>query len=264
MKKILILIAYVSFITACGNKPKVFEVSGKITNATNKKVLLQYLIWGAERPIVVDSTSLQKDGSFILSTAYGKEESMYELVFDSSKTVLIINDNEKVLLTLDVTNYKSYTINGSKASTALHELLNDYSIQYLKLVSLMQQADTIQHSLATDSTKTVVRLEKDRQLQKVNELVTTAFKNTTSPALQCYLMAKAFATMPISQIQQLNNVAVTQHANHSGLVFLKSIILKEVEKQKTTEMTNLKRQRDSIMRIDTFKKPIRIVDTIVK
>ena len=264
MKKILLLIAFGSFITACGNKRKLFEVGGKITNATNKKILLQYLVWGAERPTVVDSSSLQKDGSFILSTAYGKEESMYELIFDSTKTLLLINDNEKILLTLDVNNYKHYTVNGSKASTALHEFLDDYRVQYLELVSLMQQADTIQNSLATDSTKTVVKLEKENELQKVNGLITTTFKNTSSPALQYYLTAKAFATMPIRQIQQLNNVAVAQHATHSGLAFLKSIITKEIEKQKTFELANLKRQKDSVMRMDTLKKSIRDIDTTAK
>ena len=263
MKKILFIIGFLALISACGNKRKVFEVSGKITNATSKKVYLQYLVWGAERPIIVDSTSLQKDGSFILSTAYGKEESMYELVIENAPSVLLINDNEKVFLNLDLNNYKTYITNGSDASTSLHTFLNSYSIEYPKLIGLMQQADTIQNSLATDSTKTVVRLEKENQLQKVNNVITTAFKNTTSPALQYYLTAKAFPTLPLPQIQQLNSVAIGQHPNHSGLAFLKSVINKQIEKQKVIEVAEIKRRKDSIINsLDTLKKLV--VDSLKK
>lgn len=255
MKKILIIIGLVTLISACSNKRKVFVVSGKITNSASKKVYLQYLVWGAERPIVVDSTSLQKDGSFTLSTAYGNEESMYELVIQNAPSVLLINDNEKVFLNLDLNNYKNYITNSSDASTSLHTFLNSYSTEYPKLIGLIQQLDTIQNKPISDSIKTVVRLEKENQLQKVNGVITTAFKNTTSPALQYYLIAKAFATLPLPQIQQLNSVAIGQHPNHSGLAFLKSVIAKELAKQKATEIAELKRKKDSITNsLDTLKK----------
>ncbi len=259
MKKLIIAISFITLISACGNKRKVFEVSGKITNSVSRKVCLQYLVWGAERPIVVDSNSLQKDGSFILSTAYGKEESLYELVIQDAPSVLLINDNEKVFLNLDLNNYKNYITNGSDASASLHMFLNSYSTEYPKLVGLIQQFDTIQNKPISDSIKTVVRLEKENQLQKVNGIITTAFKNTTSPALQYYLTAKAFATLPLPQIQQLNTVAINQHPNHSGLAFLKSVIIKQMtianEKQKVIELADLKRKKDSIKTsLDTLKK----------
>lgn len=253
--KILIIIGFIALISACSNKRKVFEVSGKITNSVSKKVHLQYLVWGADRPIIVDSTSLQKDGSFILSTTYGKEESLYELVIQDASNVLLINDNEKVFLNLDLNNYKTYITNGSDASTSLHTFLNTYNTEYPKLIGLIQQFDTIQNKPISDSIKTVVRLQKENQLQKVNGVITSAFKNTTSPALQYYLTAKAFATLPLPQILQLNSVAIGQHPNHSGLTFLKSVITKELAKQKAIDETELKRKKDSITnRLDTLKK----------
>lgn len=260
MKQLLIVISFINIVTACNDKHRLFEVSGKITNTSAKKVYLQYLVWGAAQPIVVDSMSLQKDGNFELSTAYGKEESMYELVFDTATSLLLINDNEKVFVNIDRNNFKKYIINGSTASSNLHEFLNNYSMVYPTMLATNQRFDTIANEKNIgDSIKTVVRLEKDRQLQKINTIITNAFKNTNSPALQYYLIAKAFATAPLQQIQQLNTVAIGQHPNHSGLAFLKSVIAKELAKE-TIKQLALKRQADSIkIKNDSLNK--RIIDT---
>lgn len=261
MKKLLLLLTFITIVTACNNKRKLFEVSGKITNSTAKKVYLQYLVWGAEKPIVVDSISLQKDGSFMLSTAYGNEESIYELVFDSTTSVLLINDNPKVLVTIDKNNFKQYAVNGSKASAALHDFLNNYSNVYLQLLATSQRLDTIAlEKGVTDSIKTVIKLEKEQQLQNVNTTITNTFKNTNSPALQYYLIAKAFATMPLSQIQELATVASTQNNSHSGLAFIKSIVTKQVEKEKNALQAIEKQLKDSIARAqkDSLAKQIKI------
>jgi hypothetical protein len=224
------------------------------------------LVWGAERPIVVDSISLQKDGSFILSTAYGKEESIYELTFDTTASVLLINDGKKVFVNIDKNNFKSYVVNGSKASKDLHEFLNNYSIAYPPLVATSIRLDTITNEKPTDSIVSVVKLDKAQQLQNVNTTITNAFKNTVSPAFRYYLIAKAFATMPITQIQELSAVATTQQPSHSGLAFIKSIVTKEIEKQKASANAAEKQRRDkrdSILKatiIDTNKQIIK--DTI--
>ncbi|MDI9365711.1 MAG: DUF4369 domain-containing protein [Flavobacterium sp.] len=248
MKQLLIVISFISIVTACNNKHKLFEVSGKITNSTAKKVYLQYLVWGAEKPIVVDSISLQKDGNFVLSTAYGNEESMYELVFDTTAaSVILINDNSKVLVKIDMQNFKQYTVYGSKASAALHDFLNNYSNAYPQLLATSQILDTIAlEKSVPDSIKTVVKLEKEQQLQKVNTTITSAFKNTNSPALQYYLIAKAFATMPLSQIQELTTVASSQNSSHSGLAFIKLIVSKQVDKEKAAQQAIEKHQKDSL------------------
>jgi hypothetical protein len=267
MKKLILILTLISIVTACNNKRKLFEVSGKITNSTAKKVYLQYLVWGAEKPIVVDSISLQKDGSFMLSTAYGNEESMYELVFDSTASVLLINDNPKVLVNIDKNNFKNYVVNGSKASAALHDFLNNYSNAYPQLLATSQRLDTIAlEKGVTDSIKTVVKLEKEQQLQKVNTTITNAFKNTNSPALQYYLIAKAFATMPLSQIQELATVASSQNSSHSGLAFIKSIITKQIDKEKAAKQAIEKQLKDSltIVQKDSLARQIQLDSSATK
>ncbi|MFC4233451.1 DUF4369 domain-containing protein [Parasediminibacterium paludis] len=267
MRKLLIIIGLISVVASCNNKRKLFEVSGKITNSTARKVYLQYLVWGAEKPIVVDSISLQKDGSFVLSTAYGNEESIYELVFDTTASVLLINDNPKLFVNIDKQNFKQYSINGSKASIALHDFLNEYSNAYPKLLATSQRLDTIASEKGiTDSIKTVVKLEKAQQLEKVNTTITNAFKNTNSPALQYYLVAKAFATMPLSQIQELATIANTQHTSHSGLAFIKSIINKQVEKEKAARQAIEKEKQDTIAarKRDSAQQKVKIDSTIGK
>jgi hypothetical protein len=261
MRKLLIFIGLISVVAACNNKRKLFEVSGKITNSAAKKVYLQYLVWGAEKPIVVDSISLQKDGSFVLSTAYGNEESIYELVFDTTASVLLINDNPKLFVNIDKQNFKQYSINGSKASIALHNFLNNYSNAYPQLLTTSQRLDTIASEKGiTDSIKTVVKLEKAQQLEQVNTTITSAFRNTNSPALQYYLIAKAFATMPLSQIQELVIVASSQNSSHSGLAFIKSIVNKQVEKEKAVQQAIAKQQKDSLVLVkkDSLTKQLKL------
>lgn len=261
MKQLLIVISLISVVTACNNKRKLFEVSGKITNSTAKKAYLQYLVWGAEKPIVVDSISLQKDSSFMLSTAYGNEESMYELVFDTTTSVLLINDNPKLLVSIDKQNFKQYTVNGSKASATLNDFLNNYSLAYPQLLAISQRLDTIALEKGiTDSIKTVATLEKDRYLQKINNIITNAFKNTNSPALKYYLIAKAFSTLPLAQIQELATIASEQHNTHSGLAFIKSIVNKQAEKEKAVTIAIEKQQKDSIVTIqkDSLTKKIQV------
>jgi Domain of unknown function (DUF4369) len=267
MKKLLIIISLIYLATACSNKRKLFEVSGKITNSTAKKVYLQYLVWGAENPIVVDSISLQKDGNFMLSTAYGNEESMYELAFDTTASILLINDNPKVFVNIDKNNFKNYVVNGSKASAALHNFLNNYSNTYPQLLATSQRLDTITLEKGiTDSIKTVVKLEKEQQLQKVNTSITNAFKNTNSPALQYYLIAKAFATMPLSQIQELATVASSQNNSHSGLAFIKSIVTKQIDKEKTALQAIEKQQKDSLAMVqkDSLARQIQLDSSATK
>lgn len=264
MKKLIIILTLISIVTACNNKRKLFEVSGKITNTSAKKVYLQYLVWGAESPIVVDSMSLQKDGSFILSTAYGNEESIYELTFDTTASVLLINDNSKVFVNIDKNNFKKYVVNGSKASTDLHEFLDNYSTTFSAFVATSLRLDTIANEKPTDSVLTVVKLEKEQQLQKVNTTITNAFKNTASPALRYYLIAKSFATMPISQTQELSTVASSQQPNHSGLAFIKSIVTKEVEKQKNIALAIEKQKRDSILKTTIIDSNKQIVKDTLK
>ncbi|MBC7652643.1 MAG: DUF4369 domain-containing protein, partial [Deinococcales bacterium] len=195
-------------------------------------------------------TSLQKDGSFILSTAYGKEESMYELLFDNKASILLINDNDKIFINIDNNNFKSYVVNGSKASSDMHNFLNNYSTIYPQLIGLSQRIDTINNELGSnDSVKTVAKLTKDHLLQKVNTNITNAFKNTNSPALQYYLIAKAFVTMPLAKIQELATIACEQHNTHSGLAFIKSIVYKQTEKEKAATVAIEKRLKDSLSTI---------------
>jgi ribulose 1,5-bisphosphate carboxylase large subunit-like protein len=155
-------------------------------------------------------------------------------------------------------------VNGSKASNSLHEFLNNYSIAFPALIATTKRLDTIKNEKPTDSILTVVNLEKEQQLQKVNATITNAFKNTTSPAFRYYLIAKAFATMPINQIKELSTVATSQQPNHSGLAFIKSIVTKETDKQKTIAIAAEKQRRDSILKTTIIDTSRRIIHDSVK
>ncbi len=236
-KQLLGFIAFIIILSSCKQGRDVFEVHGKITNATGNKVFLSILQPGIKQPLTVDSSTLQKDGSFVLKTLNPKQETLFTLSLENGTEVLLVSDNKKVFVNLDLNNYKSYTTNGSKASSVLHDFLKEYEVSYTKLVEVMKRYDTLK-TTDSDSLKTVVRAEKKESLNNVNDLLSLSIKNAGSPALQYYLIAKAFATMPLQQLEQLAVNAQSEFKSYTGFTLLQTIIKAQVAAQPKYELLN--------------------------
>lgn len=199
-----------------------FVISGKIDNAPSDKVYLEHLPFGGKEPVVVDSTTIKKDGQFELRSI-ANEEGIYGLAIDKGPEVLLINDNNGIRVKLDMNNFKSYTTDGSDASTKLHQFLDVYSKEYPKLTSLIKLDDSLRSTKITDSVATVLSSQEDAQLKKVNTVIHDAITNTSSPALRYYLIGKAYATMQPEEIKKLADASANDFKEHSGLAYLKTI-----------------------------------------
>ncbi|MDE3236913.1 MAG: AhpC/TSA family protein [Bacteroidota bacterium] len=211
-------------IVSCKEKKYgAFAVSGKIEHAPSDKVMLEELPFGAQQPVVLDSTTLKKNGTFELR-ALAKEEGIYLLAVQNGPEVLLINDSKGVSVHLDINNYKSYTTEGSEASTALHNFLAQYSDYFNSLTETFIKADSLQKVNASDSLVTVTNLQKEEQLKKFNTFLTNTINQSESPALRYYVLGKAFRTMQPEDIQKLANASVEKFKEHSGLIKMKSLI----------------------------------------
>jgi hypothetical protein len=113
-------------LIACQQKKYgAFIVSSKTQNSPSNKILLEALPFGAQQPVVVDSTTLASNGNFELRGT-ANAEGLYLLAIDNGPQILFINDSKDIKVGMDAHNYKSYNTKGSAASTALHQFLEAF------------------------------------------------------------------------------------------------------------------------------------------
>ncbi|MDE3142846.1 MAG: AhpC/TSA family protein [Bacteroidota bacterium] len=224
MKKVFIGILAVVAMASCKEKKfGAFVVAGKIENTKAEKIYLEELPFGGENPVVLDSATLGKAGTFELR-ALGKEEGLYLISAQNGPQVLIINDNKSIKLRLDANNFKAYTTEGSAASTSLHQFLENYSNEFRKAADAFMMADSLGKTNANDSIKTVANLQRDLQLKNFNTFLTNSVNNSSSPALRYYIIGKAFKTMDLDEIKKLADASVEKFKEHTGLAKLKNLI----------------------------------------
>jgi len=229
MKKIFIGVIALVAISSCKEKRfGAFIVAGKIENIGAEKIYLEELPFGGEAPVVLDSGTLDKKGTFELR-ALGKEEGLYLIAVQNGPEVLIINDSKSIKLRLDANNYKAYTTEGSDASAALHQFLEKYSTEFKLAANAFMLADSLQNTKATDSARTVANLERDIQLKKFNAFLSDFINHAESPALRYYALGKSFKTMEPSEIKLLADASAEKFKDHAGLAKMKGIIDTQIE-----------------------------------
>ncbi|MFN2440822.1 MAG: DUF4369 domain-containing protein, partial [Chitinophagaceae bacterium] len=118
----IIGISLLLFFSACKQKDKnEFVVGGTIKNATTNVVFLEEVSLTNTQPVIIDSTRIEKDGSFKLSTI-ANEENLYilRLKQESNPVATLINDSRRITIKADLKNEeKPYNVEGSQASEAL-------------------------------------------------------------------------------------------------------------------------------------------------
>jgi peroxiredoxin len=252
MKRIIYFLSGVLVLTvSCRQRQSgSFTVSGKITHAPAKRIYLQELPYGGDQPVILDSGSLQANGSFELK-GMGKEESLYRLVLENGPDVLLVNDAKHLELTLDVNNYKSYKIEGSLASVSLHTLFEDYRKKDAVLYQAFQQLDSLQKQKASDSALTIVRNTRDEQIRSMNQLVTSFIEQSPSPAARYYAIGMASRTLAPDELKKLVNASVDKFKGHSGLAKVKSLLAVQQQSTAAPKYVLLNQQAPEISLPDT-------------
>ena len=267
MKKIFIGVFAMIAISSCKEKRYgAFVVTGKVENTAIEKIYLEELPFGADNSVVLDSTTLNKTGTFELR-ALGKEEGLYLIAVQNGPEVLLINDSKRIKLRLDANNYKAYTTEGSDASTSLHQFLENYSASFKLVADAFVLADSLQNSKVSDSARTVANLQKDIQLKKFNSFLTDVITHAASPALRYYALGKSFKTMEPEEIKKLADASAEKFKDHQGLAKLKGIIDTQIESDpklallhKTAPEISLADTRGKIISLGSLKGKYVLVD----
>lgn len=223
MKKVTYIVLIATTVFAC--KPKehgAFTVSGIITNAPTDKVLLEELPFGEKQRRVIDSGTL-KNGKFELR-GMAKEESLYLLSVQNGPEILLVNDTKSIRVKMDVNNFKNYTTEGSKASTELHELFTDYDIRFSRLRDAINHLDSLVVSKANDSVLVVNRLQKEKEMQGLNGLLTSFVDKTESPAACLQVIGMAQRTMTVEDFEAMVVKASLKFKENPNLQKVRKIV----------------------------------------
>ncbi len=231
IKNFLFLFCVFALLSCEQKKFGAFVVAGIIANAPEQKIFLEEIPFNGEQPIVLDSTTLKKSGKFELR-AMAREEGLYRIVMEKGNAVLFINDGNNLRLRLDANNYRKYTIEGSTASSQLHDLLEKLYTTDSAFFSVQKQKDSLLLSVQSDSIVTVLNGRSQQLVEKRRKLLDTYIKKTNSPAGICYAIGQYDQLTPATHLKQLLDEAGNRFPEHSGVMRFKSMVTVQTQPEK--------------------------------
>lgn len=232
MKRSIFLFSIVLLIISCQKKKYgAFVVAGRIDNASEQKIALQELPFTGEQPIILDSATLKKNGTFELR-AMAKEEGLYRLVLESGKELLLVNDGNSIKVTLDINNYRNYTIHGSEASNKLHNLMETLFKTDSSFYVTKKEFDSTHSGVMNDSIANILNNKRDEVLKQRREILTNFINRSQSPAAICYALGQFDAYMPVADLKRITDAAASRFPEHSGLARFKSLIAMQAQPEK--------------------------------
>jgi thiol-disulfide isomerase/thioredoxin len=240
MKRIFGIACFVAFLSACGDKSKSeFEVTGIIENAPGQKVMLMEIPFNSPQPLILDSATLDAKGNFALN-AIANEEGVYRLVLQNGPAIVLINDNDKVDVKLDVNDHRNYVVKGSPASESLHQMFKDYTLRDSILLSTFKHLDTLQKKPNQDSLIALAIAKRDGELKSLNDLVINFIQTSKSPAAVTFAITNvASRTIARDQLKPLVDGAAARFENHAGLKNLQGMLASQTpQKQPEYKLLN--------------------------
>jgi peroxiredoxin len=227
MKRYFVIVMGALAFASCKEKKfGAFVVAGKIVNTTEQKVYLQEMPFTGDAPVILDSATVKKAGTFELR-AMAKEEGLYRLVFDKGMQVLFINDDNNIRVRLDADNTRGYTIEGSVASEQLHELLEKLWTTDSTYNAVIAQKD----SLLSDSAMTVLNLRSVQLLKSRGNYLDVFIKKTNSPAAICYAVGRYLDDkgVAMTHLKELLDAAASRFPEHSGINRIRSLVTLQLQ-----------------------------------
>jgi peroxiredoxin len=239
MKKAFHILMLIILISCNEKKSQPFTVEGQLQNINARKVYLQENGVERSRPVVVDSSIVDKNGKFVLH-ANAVEEKLYSIRADEDQSpfALLINDSKNVSLIAELKNQEPVmTIKGSPASQQLYEFDKTLFRKVKEISETINQyralgenapADSIGRR-AYDSLKTNRFNTYEKAVTDLRNYVTGAADQSTSPLLTLFVIdafeyrAKQVGLKGFSIAEKLDILkkATEKFPDHSGIALQK-------------------------------------------
>jgi peroxiredoxin len=246
MKKILWLCLSSVVIFSCAEKKHgPFVVSGRILNAPEQKIYLQEIPFAGEQPVILDSATIKNSGTFELRS-HAKEEGLYRLQLEKGPAILVVNDSKSIRLKIDMAHFRLYEVEGSTATSTLHELMENYHAHDSLLYTAFGLLDSLQKQKASDSALTVASLKRDYEVTAINTFISDFIKKSPNPAVRYYAIGLASRTMKTEDLKALAVLSSEAFKDHDGLAKLKSMITVQAANSATPAYALLNQQAPEI------------------
>lgn len=205
MRSAIVFFSGLMLLTGCAEKEQQkLEVEGTIKNVPAKTVYLEESSLSNLQPVIVDSATIQKDGSFELETLT-KEESVFSLRLerDMYPFVSFINDTKEITINADFNSKDLYTIKGSPASEKLKEYLTANSTKVRSIYNLNRSIDSLGKIQGNDSIVAVRNTEKANSVNDLKTYTTSFINQSNSPALALFVLGsyQSMASNPAFGLQ---------------------------------------------------------------
>lgn len=259
MKQILFIAGLIALVVACKTeKQSAFEVTGVILNAPGKKVLLMETPYTNAQPVILDSTFLKDNGAFTLK-GRATEESIYRLIIENGPELVLINDNNKIKVHLDVNDYRSYKVEGSPASESLHKLFEEYREKDAAILTTFKTVDSVRSLQGQDSLVAVLQSKNDQQIEALNIMLKKFINTTKSPSASLYALGIASQTIPGDELKAMVDVSAKRFPEHTGLARIKTMLaVKAPEQQSNNSYALLNQPAPDLTMNDVNGKPVSI------
>jgi peroxiredoxin len=237
MKQFFVL-AFLIILAACGPKKYgAFVIGGKIENTPQQLIALEEIPFTGEQPVIIDSTTLKKNGSFELR-GVANEEGLYRLVLATGQELLLVNDAPNIRVRVDINNFRKYTIEGSTASTDLHTLLETLFVKDSSFLAFMKNADSLSAGFMSDSMQIVTTGKREQALQERRKILTTFIRKSKSPAAICYALGQFDEFLPTAELKKITDDAASRFPEHSGLARFKSLLTVQAPEKSSYALLN--------------------------
>jgi peroxiredoxin len=239
----ILIYSILFFLVACKEETQPsFEVEGKLKNANAKTVYLEESLLSDLRPVVVDSATIDKDGSFELETL-SREESIFSLRIDQNvyPFVSFVNDTKKITVNADFNSKELYTVEGSPASAAMKEYLQTNSLKVRHIFNLNREIDSLNKIPNKDSMVAYNTMEKAKAVTELKNYTSKIINDSKSPAVAMFVLGSyqslasdtRFGVEGFSQeeVNNIINMQAQKFPEHASLVALKTKIAAQPKEQ---------------------------------
>jgi peroxiredoxin len=243
--KLISCFLILSLIVSCSSTEDVpFVVEGNVRNSGDKTIYLEENKPGRERPVILDSAQLDKNGHFKLN-ARSKDESLFSLRIGQGMFpfAIIVNDSKKISINADLARGdNTYSVQGSKASQEILDFDQRLSRQGRAMYMLTMTMDSVGQNAPSDSigqrtldsTRNALYSQYQTVATQLKDYTKNLINNSNSPTLIIYafdLLQRMFSQFQMKAFNPTETVAIV---NSVSSRFPENAAVKEWKKKTGT------------------------------
>ena len=262
MRNSFFIVLIVLVINACNHSGSAgsFTVTASYVNAQHpalldkqnatavkpvKKVELYEIPFGMENsPILIDSAVITGNQGKIQLHGRGKDEGLYELLFDNGFVVLISNDAGELAVDIDLAKKENYySVNGSEASQQMRDFTVQYTEKSQKVNRAFSEMDSLKSFSAPDSLIMAATSEKNNQIKLLNDYLKNFINNTSHPSVALFALGWASRSFAKAEFDGVLNQIVQKFPSNASVTGLKKTY--DLQQARIAETEKLQKQYEA-------------------